>query len=127
MHRHQNGAQRTRHLAGGWVVTLTVAALPVLAACQQSDLSAATPLPSPSRGEQQISRSNLVHLWPLTVDDGTLLCRGQKDALFRATDGTEYAVNEQAKRDGYPSIRALQSPGSHIGALRSLAVGLCGR
>src|ERR1035437_1045237 len=75
-----------------------------LAGFGPDDTSAPGSLPSPAGSQQAISRANLAHLWPLTVEAGTLTCHDRQDALFVAPDGTAYALKDQASQDGYPSI-----------------------
>ncbi len=100
-------------------------AVAFLAACGPDDLPPPVPLASPVGGAQPISRANLAHLWPLTVEAGTLMCRAGQDAVFVAGDGTAYALNDHAGQHGYPTITAIQTDGAHLGALRSLALKLC--
>jgi hypothetical protein len=98
-----------------------------LAGFGPDDTSAPVSLPSPAGSQQAISRANLAHLWPLTVEAGTLTCHNRQDALFVAPDGTAYALNDQASQDGYPSIDKISDNGKPLGAMRSLALGLCQR
>ncbi|MGH9129452.1 MAG: DUF2511 domain-containing protein [Acidimicrobiales bacterium] len=83
---------------------------------------------APRNGNQQaISRANLNHLWPFTVNNGTITCRlGPQgaDAIFIAPDGKAYALNSRASQDGYPSLGHLRN-GTSLGAIRSLALALC--
>jgi Protein of unknown function (DUF2511) len=106
-------------------VLLASATMVLTAGCGPDGTPAAVPLPSPIGGEQPIARANLAHLWPLTVDSGTLVCRSGSEAVFVADDGTAYALNEQAAQHGYSDIAALATPGAHLGALRSIALRLC--
>lgn len=85
----------------------------------------AVPLPKPSDTRQSIDESNLLHLWPLTVDHGTIECRDRQYALFIAPDGTEYGLNEVATRKGYPSIEKIHRAKVSLGALRSHTLALC--
>jgi hypothetical protein len=112
--------------ATGFAAALSVAAL--LAGCGPDDEPAPKALPSPSGTAQAISRANLVHLWPLRIDHGTIACHlrhGDADALFITPTGKRYALNDQADHDGYPSIDPLLHDGAHLGAIRSLALRLC--
>lgn len=118
MNRHW---PRRTVLAAGVACTAAV----FMAACGPDDVPQPVPLPSPSGNTQPISRANLAHLWPLTVDAGTLMCRDGEDALFVAEDGTAYALNGQASQHGYASISAIEADGAHLGAMRSLALKLC--
>lgn len=97
-----------------------------LAGCGRSETAQPIPLPSPIGNEQAISQANLVHLWPLSIDAGTLTCRAHQDALFLTSDGTAYALNGRAAEHGYLDISAIQNQGAPpLGAMRSLALGLC--
>lgn len=103
----------------------TVALVMALAGCGPDDTPAPVALPSPTGSTQAISRTNLAHLWPLTAEAGTLTCRNRQDALFVAPDGRAYALNDQAGHDGYHSIDKISDNGKPLGAIRSLALGLC--
>jgi hypothetical protein len=90
-----------------------------------SDQRTATPLPETSSTSQPIAEENLVHLWPLTVDQGTIECRGDQEAVFIAPDGMTYALNTQASDAGYADIGAIRRDNVSLGALRSHALALC--
>ncbi len=78
-----------------------------------------------------ISRQTFDGVWPLTVEFGTLRCERAFSVVFRAPDGTDYAVNGLAASD-YPEIRPIWAddpsiPGSkiNIGPLIDLGLTLC--
>jgi len=88
------------------------------------------PLPAPIGTSQQISRDNLTHLWPLTVDHGTIECRANDQAVFIAPDGNTYALNDKAKTNGAENIELIRAAGADhspisLGALRTKALALC--
>jgi hypothetical protein len=107
--------------------------LALTAGCGAHDGSAAEPVPMPSVSttSQAVTEAHLVHLWPLTVDHGEVACTEKQYAIFHAPDGTEYALNEAARRHGYADIEPLRRRSGNgalvsLGALRSTALGLCG-
>jgi hypothetical protein len=88
------------------------------------------PLPSPEGSRQPIARENLVHLWPLTVDHGTIECRDGNVAVFVDPNGKAYALNRNAEDAGLADIDPIrrESEGGwqvSLGALRSHALALC--
>jgi hypothetical protein len=118
------------------ILTVGLAAsLALVTACESgSNTSDATPvpLPPPSGTTQPISEQNLVHLWPLNVDHGTIECRNSKDAIFVAPDHKVYALNKEAENSGVPSIEPLRRTGADggkisLGSLLSNAMALCKR
>jgi hypothetical protein len=84
------------------------------------------PLPAPTATRQDVAEENFVHLWPFKVDKGVLECRNGKDALFVAPDGKEYALNDQAKSDGFADLGPVHDEDVSLGAVRSQALRLCG-
>ena len=64
--------RRPGHIALATAVAVTALAT-TLAGCGPDDTSAPVSLPSPADSQQAISRANLAHLWPLTVEAGLLL------------------------------------------------------
>jgi hypothetical protein len=85
----------------------------------------AVPLPTPTGTRQAVAEENLLHLWPLTVDHGTIECRDRQYAIFIAPDQKEYALNEAAEREGYQSIDRIRRPKASLGALRGHVLALC--
>ncbi|WP_143200507.1 DUF2511 domain-containing protein [Kitasatospora sp. CB01950] len=85
----------------------------------------AVPLPTPTGSRQDVAEENFVHLWPFKVDKGTLECRNGKDVLFIAPDGKEYALNDQAKNDGFGDVGPVHDDDVSLGAVRSQALRLC--
>jgi hypothetical protein len=79
-----------------------------------------------------IRRSDLGDDWPLTVESGTLRCEGAGAVVFKAPDGTEYALNGLAAE--YPDIGPIwaadptgQTSKLDIGPLITEGQRLCGR
>jgi hypothetical protein len=60
--------------------------------------------PRPSRS---VSRAEFGDRWPLTVDSGTLRYEPGHAVVFRAPDGTDYAVNGSAHGGRYRDIGAI--------------------
>ncbi|MFI5493474.1 DUF2511 domain-containing protein [Actinoplanes sp. NPDC051859] len=94
------------------------------------DAAPAVPLPAPSSTAQQVSAENFGHLWPLSVDHGTIECRPGTQAVFVAEDGTEYALNGKAEQAGIRSVDDIRAQGSSasdvsIGALLTRTMKLC--
>lgn len=85
----------------------------------------AVPLPTPTGTRQAVAEENLLHLWPLTVDHGTIECRDGQYAVFIAPDQKEYALNEAAEKKGYQAIDSIRRPKVSLGALRGHALALC--
>ncbi|MGW2561998.1 DUF2511 domain-containing protein [Streptomyces sp. NPDC001514] len=88
------------------------------------------PLPSPTAAEQQVSEKNFGYLWPLTVDHGTAACRKGDQAVITVPDGTTYALNDRAKKAGYPDIEPVRASGDSgdevgLGSLLSHTMKLC--
>ncbi len=88
------------------------------------------PLPEPTSNSQAVASQNLGHLWPLTVDNGTIECRAGELAVFVAPDGKSYALNDKAEQSGLASIEPLRANGAggdkiSLGALRSRTLQLC--
>jgi len=88
------------------------------------------PMPARSGNIQPVAAVNLGHLWPFSVDHGTLSCQGSDEALFIAPDGTKYALNDKALQAGFlkaDPIRAKGASGSQVslGAVSSDALALC--
>lgn len=54
--------------------------------------------------EELVTQQELGDAWPLTVDGGHLRCIRAGAVVFRAPDGSDYAVNGMAKSMGYPDI-----------------------
>lgn len=76
---------------------------------------APSPAPSPSRkprfDTQEVSRSDFGDRWPLTVDEGVLVCSREGSRVivtFLVTGSTrEYALNASAERQGFPPINPI--------------------
>jgi uncharacterized protein DUF2511 len=108
----------------------------VLAACgsgvRDPQSTTAVPLPPPTSSRQPVAQANFGYLWPLTIDRGTLECRGAEQVVFVGTDGKAYALNDKAEGAGVPKIDPLRKEGSQggqvsLGALLSTGLGLCGK
>jgi hypothetical protein len=104
----------------------------LLAGCRggnSTESGTPVPLPLPQGNSQHISAKNLVHLWPLTIQEGTIRCLHGVDAVFEASGGKTYALNRRAKQDGYADIGPIRfRDHGHkvsLGALRSSATRLC--
>jgi Protein of unknown function (DUF2511) len=115
------------------VPALAVAVLLTAGGCGAGtrDASATQPLPSPTSTSQQVRAENFGHLWPLSVDQGTLECRPGTQVIFVATDGTEYALNGKAEQAGIRSVDEIRIDGSgngkvSLGSMLSKAMKLCG-
>ncbi|BCJ44153.1 hypothetical protein GCM10010168_09660 [Actinoplanes ianthinogenes] len=94
------------------------------------DADPAVPLPAPSSTTQQVAAENFGHLWPLSVDHGTIECRPGTQAVFVTADGTEYALNGKAEQAGIRSVDDIRAQGSgagdvSTGALLTQAMKLC--
>lgn len=101
------------------------------AAPGQNSARTPVPLPSPTGTSLAIDESNLLYLWPLSVDHGMIECRDGRKAVFVAPDGKVYALNREADDAGYADIAPLREKATtgadvSLGALRSHALGLCG-
>lgn len=108
----------------------------VLTACgagvREPESTTAVPLPPPTSNRQAVTQANFGYLWPLTVERGTLECRGGEQVVFVGTDGKAYALNDKAEAAGVPKIGSLRKEGSQggqvsLGALLSTGLGLCGK
>ncbi|MGW3991872.1 DUF2511 domain-containing protein [Amycolatopsis sp. NPDC004772] len=113
-----------------------LASVLVLTACgagaRDPESTTAVPLPPPTSNRQPVTQANFGYLWPLTVDRGTLECRGADQVVFVGADGKAYALNDKAEEAGVPGIGALRKEGSQggqvsLGALLSTGLGLCGK
>lgn len=62
--------------------------------------------------------------WPLTVDNGELICEGYLAAVFR-TGGVDYALNGAAARQGYADISLLLKKGRNANGLLESTLRLC--
>jgi hypothetical protein len=72
----------------------------------------------PSRN---VSAAQLLEAWPLTVPLGTLRLERGHAVVFRAPDGTDYAVNGMATTWGLGApIEAIWAAGQVSGARRDL-------
>jgi Protein of unknown function (DUF2511) len=56
---------------------------------------------------QSVTRGEFGEGWPLTVDSGELRCEAGDAVVFKAPDGTDYAVNGTAGDAGYLDIRPI--------------------
>ncbi len=98
------------------------------------------PAPRPRFDTQEVSRSDFGDRWPLTVDEGVLVCSREGSRVivtFLVTGSTrEYALNASAERQGFPPINPIwaddpryASSGAGIKiaitTLRSRALELC--
>lgn len=88
-----------------------VALLAVLFFTQQSpapDPAATTPRPDP-----QVNRLTIDASWPLTVDEGTIICGDGGAFLLRTNQGL-YALNGtargRAEQEGWKDIREITKP-----------------
>jgi hypothetical protein len=129
-HCHRAPRRTVAGFATAAVLAMT-ALLTAMTACGATNTdfdSSVAPLPDAHGNRQPISQANLNHLWPLTVDHGTLTCRvdeaGDAEALFVTADDTSYALNTAAQDAGFPHIDPLRN-GTALGAMRSLALKLC--
>lgn len=92
--------------------------------------SETTPVPAPVGNTQQVSESNLAHLWPFTVDHGTISCTERGKATFTTPSSTIYGLNDVATSSGLlkpDPIRRKEATGTSVslGALTSMALNLC--
>jgi len=123
----------TRFFACPVLAAATALALAGCGAGQRDPASTSgVPLPQATSTRQAVSEANFGYLWPLTIDQGTLECRGAEQVVFIAPDGKEYALNAKAEEAGVPSIETLRVDGSQgdktsLGALLSTGLGLCGK
>jgi hypothetical protein len=108
------------------------AALLATAGCGagREDSAGTVPLPAPSATTQQVSSANFGHLWPLSVDHGTVECRPGTQVVFVTADGTEYALNGRAEEAGIASVEPIRADGAgpgkiSTGALLTAAMKLC--
>ncbi|WP_157440243.1 DUF2511 domain-containing protein [Actinokineospora inagensis] len=88
------------------------------------------PLPPPTGTTQKVSDANFGYLWPLSVNEGTLECRGADEVVFVTSSGDAYALNDKAEAAGVRKIDPLRTEGSQggdisLGALLSTGLKLC--
>ncbi|MFF4605286.1 DUF2511 domain-containing protein [Streptomyces sp. NPDC001339] len=77
-----------------------------------------------------MSEKNFGYLWPLKIDHGTVACREGGQAVITAPDSTTYALNNQARKAGYPDIEPIRVSGNSgekvsLGSLLSRTMKLC--
>ncbi|CAM4295268.1 hypothetical protein GCM10009799_48250 [Nocardiopsis rhodophaea] len=86
-------------------------------------------------GEETVTRAAFERdgkTWPLKTDNAELRCYNG-EVVTATVDGTEYQLNSQAQRAGFPSIKpvwadAPESPydlKANLGELIDAGVGLC--
>jgi hypothetical protein len=75
----------------------------------------------PEPGGKQVSRAQFGDKWPLSIERGTLHCKGSKasGAVTLFADGITYALNLNAQDSGYAQPGALwlddkDNPGSKL-------------
>lgn len=99
---------------------LAVVALLLLTSCSSQ------PLPKTSALNERpgyISRTIMGEDWPLTVEEGELICVN-KAVSFRV-DGRTYAINLPAKSQFSHHIEEIQRPGTEMYALIDRGLTLC--
>ncbi len=73
---------------------------------------------------QQVSRAEFGADWPLTIESGELRCE-LGVVVFKAPNGTDYAVNEQAVGAGYKDIEPIWDPKIALAPLVVARLKLC--
>jgi hypothetical protein len=126
---HMNMARKTLLSVAAVAVTALLAGCGAVGMDPEAGKSP-VPLPSPNGNRQAIAKENLVHLWPLTVDRGSIECRKDEQTVFVDESGKAYALNRKAEDAGVPKIDGIrrESEGGWqvgLGAMRSHALALC--